>query len=119
MACIKTLVLNQAPKTMSDHAQGPKGRDIGKSGVAVVCHGCFLDACPAPYYPSALLTGSRLGAGKMLFVGMISKSETGSHSTLEQVLGEPKIRAQGGTKTNLTGFLFQFKKKVENEPRTS
>jgi len=41
----------------SDQAQGPKGRDMGKSGVAVVCHGCFVEACPAPCHPSALLTG--------------------------------------------------------------
>jgi len=54
MACMKTLALDQAPKTTSDRAQGQKGRDMGKSGVASVCHGWpATQACPAPCHPAA------------------------------------------------------------------
>jgi len=54
MASITTVVLHQAPKTKSDAAQEQKGRDVGKSGVAVGCHGWFaMQACLAPCHPAA------------------------------------------------------------------
>jgi len=49
MASMKTVVLNQVPKTKSYGAQEERGRDVGKSGVAAGCHAWFaMQACLAP-----------------------------------------------------------------------
>jgi len=51
---MKTVVLNQAPKTQNDGAKEQKGRDVGKYGVAAGCHVWFaMHACLAPCHPAA------------------------------------------------------------------
>jgi hypothetical protein len=54
MASMKIVVLNQALLSISDGAQEQKGRVVGKSGDASVCHGWFgMQACLVPGHPAA------------------------------------------------------------------
>jgi len=54
MVSMKTVVLNQALQTINNGAQKQKGRDVAKSGVAVVCRGWFgMQAGLTPGHPAA------------------------------------------------------------------
>ena len=54
MASMKIVVLNQALLSIRDGAQEQKGRVVGKSGDASVCHGWFgMQACLVPGHPAA------------------------------------------------------------------